>query len=213
MATFRMKEKVSKPTKEHFSQVPQRQAKTPSALQAKGKANAVIQDNRQQSLQLMKLKANLGEEDKLTQHKSYVATHSKAYFTVNPIASTQTHPLQRMPDTAKAFSGGGLPNQLKSGMEALSGMSLDHVNVHYNSSKPAAVQAHAYAQGSDIHLASGQEKHLPHELGHVVQQAQGKVKPTVSIGGMAVNDNPSLENEADRLGVKALQMKTETKID
>jgi hypothetical protein len=97
-----------------------------------------------------------------------------------------------------------LPNNLKAGMENLSGMSLDHVKVHYNSSKPAAVQAHAYAQGSNIHLASGQEKHLPHELGHVVQQAQGRVKPTTSVNGMAVNDSASLEKEADVMGAKAL---------
>ncbi|KAF7785728.1 hypothetical protein PRUB_a0097 [Pseudoalteromonas rubra] len=100
----------------------------------------------------------------------------------------------------------GLPDNLKSGMETLSGYSLDHVRVHYNSSKPAAVQAHAYAQGSDIHLASGQEKHLPHELGHVVQQMQGRVNPTTSVGGMAVNDSPALEREADVMGAKALQM-------
>ena len=99
----------------------------------------------------------------------------------------------------------GLPDNLKSGMENLSGMSLEHVNVHYNSSKPAAVQAHAYAQGSDIHLASGQEKHLPHELGHVVQQAQGRVQPTTSVSGMAVNDNVGLESEATIMGNKAQQ--------
>jgi hypothetical protein len=57
----------------------------------------------------------------------------------------------------------GLPNQLKSGIESLSGMSLDNVKVHYNSSKPAQLNAHAYAQGSDIHVAPGQEQHLPHE--------------------------------------------------
>ena len=99
----------------------------------------------------------------------------------------------------------GLPDNLKSGMENLSGMSLDHVKVHRNSDKPAAVQAHAYAQGSDIHLASGQEKHLPHELGHVVQQAQGRVRPTTSVNGMAVNDSTTLEKEADSMGARALQ--------
>lgn len=99
----------------------------------------------------------------------------------------------------------GLPDNLKSGMENLSGMSLDHVRVHYNSAKPAAVQAHAYAQGSNIHLASGQEKHLPHELGHVVQQAQGRVSATTSVGGMAVNDSPALEHEADVMGASALR--------
>ncbi|MGI8472455.1 eCIS core domain-containing protein [Pectobacterium brasiliense] len=99
----------------------------------------------------------------------------------------------------------GLPDNLKSGMENISGMNLDHVRVHYNSAKPAAVQAHAYAQGSNIHLGSGQEKHLPHELGHVVQQAQGRVAPTTSVAGMAVNDNPALEHEADVMGAKALR--------
>jgi hypothetical protein len=100
----------------------------------------------------------------------------------------------------------GLPDNLKSGMENLSGMRLDHVKTHYNSSKPAAVQAHAYAQGNNIHLASGQEKHLPHELAHVVQQAQGRVKPTTTVNGMAVNDNVGLETEADGMGAKALRM-------
>ena len=99
----------------------------------------------------------------------------------------------------------GLPDNLKSGMENLSGMSLDHVKVHYNSAKPAAVQAHAYAQGSEIHLASGQEKHLPHELGHVVQQMEGRVTATTNVAGVNVNDNPGLETEATQMGEKALQ--------
>lgn len=97
----------------------------------------------------------------------------------------------------------GLPDKLKSGMENLSGYSLDHVKVHYNSSQPAAVQAHAYAQGSNIHLGSGQEKHLPHELGHVVQQMQGRVKPTTTVAGVSVNDNAGLENEATVMGSRA----------
>jgi hypothetical protein len=66
----------------------------------------------------------------------------------------------------------GLPDHLKSGIESLSGLSMDHVRVHYNSSQPAQLNALAYAQGSDNHLAPGQERHLPHEAWHVVQQAQ-----------------------------------------
>jgi hypothetical protein len=46
---------------------------------------------------------------------------------------------------------------------------------------------------------------MTNELGHVVQQAQGRVKPTTSIGGMAVNDNAGLESEADVMGAKALR--------
>ena len=40
-------------------------------------------------------------------------------------------------------------------------------------------EAHAYTQGSEIHLGAGQERHLPHEAWHVVQQAQGRVRPTL----------------------------------
>ena len=117
----------------------------------------------------------------------------------------QNSQMQQMQAATQSVNNTGLPDKLKSGMENLTGLSLDHVRVHYNSPKPATVQAHAYAQGSNIHLASGQEKHLPHELGHVVQQMQGRVEPTISVGGMAVNDNATLEHEATAMGSKALQ--------
>jgi len=82
---------------------------------------------------------------------------------------------------------------------------MDDVKLHYNSEKPAQLQAHAYVQGTDIHLASGQEKHLPHEAWHVVQQKQGRAKPTVQmVGGIGINDDVALENEADVMGAKAI---------
>ncbi|WP_323789897.1 DUF4157 domain-containing protein [Psychroserpens sp.] len=100
----------------------------------------------------------------------------------------------------------GLPDQLKSGIENLSGIDMSDTKVHYNSSKPAQLNAHAYAQGTDIHLASGQEKHLPHEAWHVVQQKQGRVKPTMQLKGKVnVNDDYGLEKEADVMGAKALR--------
>lgn len=99
---------------------------------------------------------------------------------------------------------GGLPHGLRSGIEAMSGFDMSGVRVHRNSSKPAALQAHAYAHGQDIHLAAGQEKHLPHEAWHVVQQAQGRVKPTLQMkSGLAVNHDTKLESEADAMGAKA----------
>ncbi|WP_264537886.1 DUF4157 domain-containing protein [Flavobacterium sp. N1736] len=102
----------------------------------------------------------------------------------------------------------GLPDNLKSGIENLSGHAMDDVKVHYNSDKPAQLNAHAYAQGTDIHVASGQEKHLAHEAWHVVQQKQGRVKPTLQMKGKVnVNDDKGLENEADVMGAKALQLK------
>src|SRR6476620_11924839 len=84
----------------------------------------------------------------------------------------------------------GMPDALKSGVESLSGMSLDDVRVHYNSSKPAELQALAYAQGTDIHVAPGQERHLPHEAWHILQQAEGRVQPTSELqGGVDVDDD------------------------
>lgn len=97
----------------------------------------------------------------------------------------------------------GLPDNLKAGVEELSGFSMDNVTVHYNSSHPATVQALAYTQGTDIHVAPGQEQHLPHEAWHVAQQMAGRVEPTTEVAGMAVNDNIDLEHEADVMGAKA----------
>lgn len=99
----------------------------------------------------------------------------------------------------------GLPDNLKSGMENLSGISMDDVTVHYNSAQPKQLQAHAYAQGTDIHVGPGQEKHLPHEAWHVVQQKQGRVRPTMQLKSKVnINDDKSLETEADLMGAKAL---------
>ncbi len=101
----------------------------------------------------------------------------------------------------------GIPDQLKSGIESLSGYSMDDVRVHYNSNKPAQLNAHAYAQGTAIHLASGQEKHLPHEAWHVVQQKQGRVPTTKQLRDKQVNinDDAALEKEADVMGEKAVR--------
>lgn len=97
----------------------------------------------------------------------------------------------------------GMPNQLKSGVEALSGMDMSDVRVHRNSGKPAQLNALAYAQGNEIHLGPGQEQHLPHEAWHVVQQRQGRVQATMQMAGMGVNDDAGLESEADLMGEKA----------
>jgi diketogulonate reductase-like aldo/keto reductase len=117
-----------------------------------------------------------------------------------PRTHTPSHPVN-----------GGLPTQLQSGVESLSGIAMHDVRVHYNSSKPAQLQAHAFALGSDIHLAPGQEKHLPHEAWHVVQQKQGRVKPTLQLKGVAINDDSALEREADVMGARAMGGGAESK--
>ena len=86
--------------------------------------------------------------------------------------------------------------------------------MHYNSEKPADLQALAYAQGTDIHLAPGQEEHLPHELGHVVQQKEGDVKPNAELMSQSeeipLNNDAQLEQEADLMGDQALKTSSNT---
>lgn len=91
----------------------------------------------------------------------------------------------------------GIPDGLKSRFEALGGMSLDDVQVHYQSGKPAQLQAYAYTQGNQVYIGPGQERHLSHELGHVIQQKRGMVRPTGMQAGLPVNDDPALERQAD----------------
>jgi len=112
---------------------------------------------------------------------------------------------QLVPAPAEKANNTGLPDNLKQGIENLSGMSMDNVKVHYNSSKPAQLNALAYAQGTDIHVGAGQEKHLQHEAWHVVQQVQGRVMPTMQMkDGVNVNDDKGLEAEADLMGGNAV---------
>lgn len=99
----------------------------------------------------------------------------------------------------------GMPIELRSGLESLSGHSMSDVKVHYNSSKPATLNAHAYAQGNDIHIGPGQEQHLPHEGWHIVQQKQGRVQPTRQLHSAVINDDAKLEKEADIMGAKAYE--------
>lgn len=91
----------------------------------------------------------------------------------------------------------GIPDNMKQKYESRSGLDFDDVRVHYNSPKPATLQAFAYTQGNQVYVGPGQEKHLGHELGHVVQQKLGLVEPTTMINGLPVNDSPQLEEHAD----------------
>ncbi|BBN80541.1 hypothetical protein PA25_05260 [Pseudoalteromonas sp. A25] len=110
----------------------------------------------------------------------------------------ETRPVQRQAMSREA--------RLKDNVGSMMGVDLSHVNVHTNSSKPAQLNAHAYAQGSEVHIAPGQERHLGHELAHIGQQMQGRVQATTQFAGQAVNDDPKLEHEADVIGAKAESM-------
>lgn len=110
---------------------------------------------------------------------------------------------ERIEKNASEKDKTGIPHKMKAGFERSSGFSFNDVRVHYNSEKPAQLHAHAYTQGNEIYVAPGQEKHLPHELGHVVQQKSDVVRPTGEIGGLPLNDDAAMENDADTIAAKA----------
>lgn len=160
-------------------------------LQGHGELTFQFVDNRPEAIAQRKLQ-EMANNSPQVKRAPQLQTMANNYF------AQQQNPIQKKENNT------GLPDNLKTGMENLSGMSLDDVKVHYNSDKPAQLQAHAYAQGTDIHLGPGQERHLPHETWHVVQQKQGRVRPTMQMKAKAnVNDDAELEKEADVMGAKA----------
>ncbi|HEX2900147.1 MAG TPA: TIGR02594 family protein [Bacteroidia bacterium] len=112
-------------------------------------------------------------------------------------------------------SSGGLSPELNAQMSSAMGSDFSNVNIHADSSKASDAGALAYAQGNDVHFAPGQFKPdtqsgqelIGHELAHVAQQREGRVQANASVGGMAVNNDPQLEAEADSMGAMAAQMK------
>jgi hypothetical protein len=202
--------------KEHADKTSENKSKTVANNLSKKGNNAEstfqFENNRPESIAQRKLQEAINNSPQVTQLKSYQAMADKnSAQAIQRKDILEEESLQEKPEAIqKKENKTGLPNNLKSGIENLSGFSLDDVKVHYNSGKPAQLQAHAYAQGTNIHIASGQEKHLPHEAWHVVQQKQGRVKPTIQLKGVQINDDKGLEEEADVMGASALQKSKKT---
>lgn len=98
----------------------------------------------------------------------------------------------------RAVSGNtGIPGAVQEKFEAASGLSFDDVRIHYNSPRPAKLGALAYTQGTQVYVGPGQERHLEHELGHVLQQKRGLVRADGFVNGLPVNRDPALERAAD----------------
>lgn len=180
-----------------------------SQLQSGGESTFQFVDNRPEAIAQRKLQEMANNSPQAMQLRAFqkMANNSpQAKQAAQLQVMANNHSAQQKQPIQKKENNTGLPDNLKTGMENLSGMSLDDVKVHHNSDKPAQLQAHAYAQGTDIHLGPGQEKHLPHEAWHVVQQKQGRVRPTMQMKGkINVNDDARLEKEADVMGAKSLQ--------
>ena len=97
----------------------------------------------------------------------------------------------------------GLPASLRRRAEKASGLDLTDVRVHHDSPAPAALGAAAFTRGDDIFLGPGDERHLAHEVWHVVQQRDGRVPATGQVDGLPANKDPDLEHEADQMAHQA----------
>ncbi len=106
----------------------------------------------------------------------------------------------------------GIPIQMKLDFEQRSGLSFDHVRVHYQSSEPAKLGALAYTLGEQVYIGPGQEKHLRHELTHVVQQKQGLAAPTGTVGGLSINEDARLERLAEHETVSTGALKDQAAV-
>jgi hypothetical protein len=133
-----------------------------------------------------------------------LSMHAAELTATPPALHYAPRAIQRVPSAGSAKA---LPSGLRAGIESLSRMDMSAVRVHYASPLPAQLSALAYAQGNHIHLARGEERHLPHEAWHIVQQRQGRVKPTLQDQGVPINDDAALEREADTKGAHAAQRK------
>lgn len=109
------------------------------------------------------------------------------------------------PEPQQVTTGGErLPRYMRDQVQETSGVDLSDVTVHRDSAEPARFGAWAFTDGHDIHLAPGRDDSLGHETWHAVQQRQGRVRPTGTEQGHAVNRDLALEAEADAAGRDAL---------
>lgn len=108
----------------------------------------------------------------------------------------------------------GIPDKMKKDFEERSRVPLDNVRVYRNSPLPERYGALAFSKGDSIYIKSGEERYLEHEIVHQIQAAQGMVEAKERINGEAFNQNPVLEDEAERGIVHAkppvMQKKQET---
>jgi hypothetical protein len=107
------------------------------------------------------------------------------------------------------FGGKPLPDAVRSKMESAFGADFADVRVH-TGPQADRIGAIAFTIGNDLYFAPGRfqpdtipgQQLLGHELAHVLQQRQGRVRSPIGSGVTVVQDR-ALEAEADRLGQRA----------
>jgi len=106
-------------------------------------------------------------------------------------------------------SGQPLPEPIQGKMESFFNTSFADVRVHVGP-EASSIGALAFTHGTDLYFSPGQynptspqgQRLLGHELTHVVQQRAGRVRNPLG-SGIAVVQDPALEAEAERMGLRA----------
>ena len=109
--------------------------------------------------------------------------------------------------------GQRLPESVQQKMESFFGTDFSDVRVHVGP-EASSIGALAFTYGSDLYFAHGQydpgsahgQRLLGHELTHVVQQRAGRVRNPFG-SGVAVVQDPGLEAEAERMGVRVAMLR------
>ena len=210
-----MKQSLSKDAEQQSHHVLDSVGKTPAV-------NQTFADNRESTTAQRQLKdAMANSPQTIAQRQASQQMHSSSRILAQrklisheSVQRVEEEELQKKAATdapaqlKEQFSGKpnntGLPDNLKSGIESLSGMSMDSVRVHYNSSQPAQLNALAYAQGTDIHVAPGQEQHLPHEVRPVMKQEQGRTNSVMQKKGVVQRDEDRDKSYAKTGALSAL---------
>lgn len=137
--------------------------------------------------------------------------HHQAAVQASPNGSAM-----ELPSSVLSFrpSGAGrrLPEPVQKKMESFFGADFSDVRVHVGH-EASSIGALAFTYGSDLYFANGQyDPHSPHgqrllghELTHVLQQRAGRVRNPFG-SGVAVVQDPGLEAEAERMGVRVAML-------
>ncbi len=132
----------------------------------------------------------------------------------NPSAIVQT---KTDSSASSNFKSGGekLPDALQTKMEGSFDSNFSNVKINTNSPEASSMGAKAFAQGNEISFSPGAyqpetqkgQKLIGHELTHVVQQRNANIPTTTQFSGLNINQDESLEREADQMGILAAQGK------
>lgn len=140
------------------------------------------------------------------------SSHEQAAPDAGALGTAQSrYSMDDIPVSAPPRQGGtALPAPVQAKMEQALGADFSTVQVHVGGAA-SDLGARALTQGEHVHFSAGEyqphtrtgQEILGHELAHVVQQRQGRVAVTGTMGGLGVNTSSALESEADRLGAQA----------